>query len=266
MEAGVTELEARLGHQVAGFVGLDAMLENVELDALVIAAPPETHEDALLGALDRGLHVLCEKPLVMPKRGATNRLELVVDAFHAAGLHLCVNTQWPCTLPYYFELYPEVAESPVESFWMQLSPFDKGIDAVEDCLPHVLSLLQALVPDPDPVLRSPEIDFLNEDASRIAVQFGYDAGAQNVPCRIELSWCPAPPRPAGYGINGRKAIRKIKLPAYELSLEGDGRSVPLRDPLEVRVAEFLSLLRGGPPEEANTLATTRLRMLESLLA
>ena len=266
MELGVAELERRLGHGVAGFVGVDAMLDNSELDALVIASPVETHEDALLGALDRGLHVLCEKPLVTPKRGAANRVEMLVDAFHGAGLHLAVNTQWPCTLPFYYELFPELAGAAVESFWMHLSPFVKGIDAVEDSLPHVISLLQALCPATDPVLRSPEIDFLTEDASKISVRFAYDAGDRTVPCEIDLVWCHAPPRPAGFGINGHRAHRVIGMPDYTFRFEADGRSVQVTDPLELHVAAFLDLVRSGPPEEPNVLATTRVRMLESLMA
>ena len=120
--------------------------------------------------------------------------------------------------------------------------------------------------DADPVLRAPEIDFLTEDASKIAVRFDYDAGDRVVPCAVDLVWCAAPPRPAGYGINGKNVRRVIELPAYAFRFEADGRSVPVTDPLEVRVAEFVALLRGGPPSEANVLASTRVRMLESLMA
>ncbi len=34
-----------------------------QLDAVVIATPDDTHRDLVLGAFERGLHVLCEKPL-----------------------------------------------------------------------------------------------------------------------------------------------------------------------------------------------------------
>jgi len=39
------------------------MLDQVELDAVVIATTNDSHEPLALAALDRGLHVLCEKPL-----------------------------------------------------------------------------------------------------------------------------------------------------------------------------------------------------------
>jgi predicted dehydrogenase len=40
-----------------------AMLDGAELDAVVIATANDTHHGLTLAALDRGLHVLCEKPL-----------------------------------------------------------------------------------------------------------------------------------------------------------------------------------------------------------
>ena len=45
------------------FPSLHAMLEGVELDAVSISSPPFDHHDAVMLALARGKHVLCEKPL-----------------------------------------------------------------------------------------------------------------------------------------------------------------------------------------------------------
>jgi len=36
---------------------------DLEMDAVVVSTPPEFHESAVRAALDRGCHVLCEKPL-----------------------------------------------------------------------------------------------------------------------------------------------------------------------------------------------------------
>lgn len=40
-----------------------AMLDEVELDAVIVASSNDSHYDITMAALDRGLHVLCEKPL-----------------------------------------------------------------------------------------------------------------------------------------------------------------------------------------------------------
>ncbi len=45
------------------FPSLEAMLDGIELDAVSISSPPFAHHDAVLLALSRSKHVLCEKPL-----------------------------------------------------------------------------------------------------------------------------------------------------------------------------------------------------------
>src|SRR2546426_6916273 len=42
----------------------DALLADARLDFVDICTPPSSHAPLILGALERGLHVLCEKPLV----------------------------------------------------------------------------------------------------------------------------------------------------------------------------------------------------------
>src|ERR1035437_7749445 len=48
-----------------GFAENDAMLEATRPDLLVIATPPSVHLGEMAAAVARGVHVLCEKPLVV---------------------------------------------------------------------------------------------------------------------------------------------------------------------------------------------------------
>ncbi len=47
------------------FTGAEAMLDTVTCDALLVTASPEAHASLVTAALGRGLHVICEKPLVL---------------------------------------------------------------------------------------------------------------------------------------------------------------------------------------------------------
>lgn len=47
------------------FAALPAMLDQAEVDALVIASPSGSHYELVAQALDRGIHVFCEKPLTL---------------------------------------------------------------------------------------------------------------------------------------------------------------------------------------------------------
>ncbi len=63
------------------FTSLDQMLDGVELDVVSIASPPFAHYAAVLAALKRGLHVLCEKPFALDVAEA----EELVAAAERAG-------------------------------------------------------------------------------------------------------------------------------------------------------------------------------------
>jgi predicted dehydrogenase len=47
------------------FSDMDAMLKAVDLDAVVISTPSSMHASMVRSALDRGLHVFCEKPFCL---------------------------------------------------------------------------------------------------------------------------------------------------------------------------------------------------------
>jgi len=54
--------DAIAGTSARAFTDLDEFMD-LEMDAVVVSTPPEFHESAALAALERGRHVLCEKPL-----------------------------------------------------------------------------------------------------------------------------------------------------------------------------------------------------------
>lgn len=63
-EAAAAEVNGR------GFPCYRAMAEQIELDAVVICTPPVTHPDIACYFLQRGVHVLCEKPLSIDVKSA----------------------------------------------------------------------------------------------------------------------------------------------------------------------------------------------------
>jgi predicted dehydrogenase len=51
------------------FESAKAMLASISCDVLVVASDPSTHADLVVFGLERGLHVVCEKPLVVTREG-----------------------------------------------------------------------------------------------------------------------------------------------------------------------------------------------------
>ncbi len=64
-------------------------LLEADIDAVVIATPPALHAPMTLAAVERGIHVLCEKPLA----ATGSEARTMRDAAHAAGIVHAVNHQ-----------------------------------------------------------------------------------------------------------------------------------------------------------------------------
>ena len=67
-----------------------AMLESVEPQTVLIAVPPVDHEAVTLQCLERGAHVLCEKPFALHASGA----ERMLAAADARGLHVTMSAKF----------------------------------------------------------------------------------------------------------------------------------------------------------------------------
>jgi predicted dehydrogenase len=66
------------------------LLARTDLDAVAIVVPDDLHSDIALAAVERGLHVLCEKPLANSAGDARKML----DAANAAGITHMVMFTW----------------------------------------------------------------------------------------------------------------------------------------------------------------------------
>jgi inositol 2-dehydrogenase len=62
------------------YTSLEAMLENKDIQAILIAAPDKFHADAVQAAARAGKDILCEKPLGLSRESAQAALRAVADA------------------------------------------------------------------------------------------------------------------------------------------------------------------------------------------
>ncbi len=56
--------------KAAAFCSPQALLDGSEVDAVVVATPPDRHPEVAIRFLERGIHVLCEKPFALDAAGA----------------------------------------------------------------------------------------------------------------------------------------------------------------------------------------------------
>ena len=268
---------AAQGVAAPGFTSLTELAAARRPDAVVVACPARHHEAYLREALRLGLHVLCEKPLVAGSADDAAVAGELVDAFRARGLLLVEQVQWPCTLGGYRALHPNAAQVPPRHFEMLLSPAGRGRSMLVDALSHPLSMVQALaeptgdveglcfsVASPGFSIASPGFSVASPggtasgfstrsaEAGRLRVAFRVPTAEAGVVVNVRLETHPSQPRPAGYGVNGLWATRRVRLPEYALSLRAEGqgpREVDLVDPLAALVAEFVAAATAGTVDD-----------------
>jgi len=82
--ARTAERAARVGVPRA-FTSLTDALTRTQVDAVVVATPPNTHAELVLEAVAAGKHVVCEKPFARDKNEA---LAMLAAAEEAGVVHL----------------------------------------------------------------------------------------------------------------------------------------------------------------------------------
>ena len=140
------------------FESFSELLENSTLDAVLITTPPVTHRQLAIQALERGLHVLVEKPMALN----TSEGQLMLAAALQSRKHLWVGFNRRFRRPY-IDLKERLERVPVDSireirFLMEsplrqtVTPYlgddSKGGGVWDDLASHQLDLLAWLTNQP----------------------------------------------------------------------------------------------------------------------
>ncbi len=257
------DLRDRYGIDAIGYTRLDAAIDAERPDAVAICSPYEFHREQLDAVAGAGAHCLCEKPMWWPRAGETldvrAETERIVESFASRGTHLELITQWPCTLPYFYELFPALHTVKPRRFDMRMGPISTRSGMVLDAAPHVLSMLQGLVGHGE--VHVPRAELLDADGTDLRLEFEYrhtadgDAAdaTQAIRVRCRFTHCAKPPRPASYAIDGCEAHRGIRLPEYTMYFEAGDCRVEYRDPLDLLVEGFLDRVEKDTPTDGRAL-------------
>ena len=140
-----------------GYFNLSDMLEAEKPDAISVCSPHHLHAEHSFEALSRGIHVLCEKPLVWlgpDKLGeAIEQSRKVVNLAAEKGLQFAVNTQYVAAVPHLLQILdehglPKIPEQVTLTMEAKVRERDiSGVNLWIDLAPHPLSILLALFPE-----------------------------------------------------------------------------------------------------------------------
>ncbi len=263
--ANAAELGQRLGHPVEPAADL-AALSRMGLAGLVVAAPEQHHLGALETALAAGLACLCEKPLVAPAEIEAGLA--VARAFAERGLLLVENCQWPFVVPVVSALHGPLPAVP-QRIALGLSPIGRGaMVMLRDALPHLLSVVQAVVPAPTELhLVTAALDERGPLAERCCLLLDFRHPGGHIEAELQLRHCQHQPRPAWLALDGRRIDRRIG-PDYRIAFAAGEQQIAVADPLHQLVAAFVQDLRGGSTMTARRSASgvaARLRLYGEVL-
>lgn len=245
------------GVDAHGFTSLDALLAaHPTVTALVIASPHETHRRWLDEAIGRGLHVLCEKPLVWGDPSPAWEAARLVDLAAQRGVVLFESCPWPYALTAFDALHPKAREGGLRTVEMEMAPSSSDpLQMVVDAMSHPLSVLQALAPGHPAKravspLRVLSWDETGEGRVDGAFVFHRPEDGAVVDVRVRLRTSPTQPRPMALVVNGHRADRTVRMDDYAMSFTDGRREVPLSDPMAALVADFVHAVAHGEPAEA----------------
>ena len=158
LDARAADLRQDVPEIGRGFTSTEALLDALQPDLVSVCTPAEHHFDAVRQALQRGLPVLCEKPLVWsddPAQAADQAAELQQVAAEHEAL-LAVNLQYSYAARHYRTWLGDAADGRCE---VVLESRGKGAERAPDEVwmelgPHALSLAEGLLPEHQPVAGS----------------------------------------------------------------------------------------------------------------
>lgn len=207
--------------------------ENI--DAVSICTPSSMHYIQTKACLEKGIHVLCEKPFVTVENNYLAAKELL-ELASKKNLTLTVNTQWPSIIPYIQE---EIEGKKIEQIKVYMETGLKGLEMLLDYLPHANSFVLSLIEKG----KITNLNFLSKKEEETQIKFEY-AGTK---IEYQFRFNPEKPRKVKFTLNDKEIERKIGK-NYSQYLFIAGKEIPIEDPLKISINHFInSILENSVP-------------------
>jgi hypothetical protein len=227
-------LKDKFGIEVKAYSNLSDMLSKEKLEVISVCSPPQMHYEQVRECLEKGLHVLCEKPFVLDEnsKGFEKSKELF-DIAESKKRVLSVNTQWPSVLKH-------VNAERIDSFSMSMEPGYEGIDILTDSTSHMNSMLIKLFG----IGEVSELKFHEADDKNFVYEFKYNVDGKKCNAKYELRQNKQRPREVAFSINDKRYSRELD-DNYNMKFVHDTGEFDIVEPLSISIGMFVSALDGG---------------------
>ena len=264
----IERLRRSHGLRLQGYHQLGPALAAQAPDLVALCTPYRLHHDQLRLVAEAGCHCLCEKPLWWTPDGDSLRSGTrdIVEAFASRQRLLDTLTQWPYALVAWDQLYGRHRREQPGAFEMWLAPMTRGADTIPDCAPHVFSMLLSLVGVGE--VENERVWNTEDPAPTTHVRFDYRHDHGRIQVRATFQTGHARPHPAAFAIDGLRVDRVVRLPGYRIAFAAGGREIPVADPLEALIADFVrdvALARPTPRERLASSMDGLARLAEAAL-
>lgn len=246
---GTTEGTSSLASRALGRYGISArpyqdfpeMVSAEDLQAVAIASPARTHHPFVLASLKEGLSVFCEKPFLDPSaENIRSELDRIFEQAVEKRATVAMNSQWPFCLYSYERLCGAIVPSEARRFSIRLSPVCSGLDMIPDSVPHALSILYAVLGE-----GTVSAIAFSGTAAGMGIGFTYTSAYGDCETSIELVQEKQQPRTFSFGFNDRIVSRSIDGETYGISFCFKDRRLPVPDPLNLCVRDFVQSCTTG---------------------
>lgn len=263
----------------------ELMKESSLLDAIVLALPTYLHKAYAVAAADKGLHIICEKPVAL----TTNEAEEMTEACRRNHVNLFVGHVLRF-FPDYAQLFNRVTDGeigpvvtahakryslhPPSNSWFDDDAKSGGV--LFDLMIHDIDYLHSMMGEADSVYavirKSPGMQYA-------AAILRFESGAV---ANLEAMWGYAGPFTTSLEVTGRDGMLRADNEAFKLavsrggvtaySLQTEGVSIPQssahKDPYLLELEHFVSCIRTGAEpvvtaQDAGRAVATACAALES---
>lgn len=167
---------------------MQKVLDDPSIQALVIATPVKTHFNIAIQALEKGKHILVEKPMAT----SVSEMDKIVSLSKRKGLVAMAGHTFifNAAVRYLKKLVDSGELGNIRYIYSQrlnLGRIRSDVDALWNLAPHDVSIIQYILGDPEPVSVSRTgMDFVQDGIEDVA--FLYIAYPDKIIAHVHVSW------------------------------------------------------------------------------